>query len=96
MSTVTGEVESSFPGSVGVDQTAVSNICFLLQVAAAEEPVGSVLLDWAVGGQLPKLASTPEEGALCPASRGRPVLDGLLRFHQVDRRNINLWGKKTF
>lgn len=62
---------------------AISNICFLLQITAAEEPVGSLLLDWTLVGQLAKLASTPEEGAVHPASRGRPVLDGLRRVYQV-------------
>ena len=62
----------------------VSNICRLLQITAAEEPVGSLLLDRALGGRLAELASTAEEGAVRPASRGRPVLDGLLGFHQVD------------
>lgn len=50
--------------------------------------MGSLLLDWTLVGQLAKLASTPEEGALCPASRGRPVLDGLLGFHQVDQEML--------
>ena len=46
--------------------------------------MGTFLLDRTVGGPLAQLASTPEEGAERPASRGRPVLDGLLGFHQVD------------
>lgn len=66
------------------------NTCFLLQITAAEEPVGAVLLDRAVGGRLAQLASTPEEGAVRPASRGRPVLDGLLGFHQVDQELTKL------
>lgn len=63
--------------------------CFLLQVSAAEEPVGSILVDRIVGGRLAELASAAEEGALRPASRGRSVLDGLLGFHQVDQDSQN-------
>lgn len=45
----------------------VSNSRHSSQVAAAEEPVGSFLLDGALGGRLVRLASAPEEGALHPA-----------------------------
>lgn len=58
-------------------------MCFLLQVTAAEEPVGPLLLDWTLVGQLAGLAPADEEGAVHPASRGRPLLDGLCRFYQV-------------
>lgn len=55
----------------------------LAQITAAEEPLGSLLLDWPVVRRLAKLASTPEEGAVHSASRGWPLLDALLRFHKV-------------
>lgn len=58
-------------------------ICMLAQITAAEEPLGSLLLDWPVVRRLAKLASTPEEGAVHSASRGWPLLDALLRFHKV-------------
>lgn len=56
----------------------------MLQIAAAEEPMGSLLLDWTVVRQLAQMASTPEARALRPAGRGWTVLDGLFRFHQVE------------
>lgn len=38
--------------------------CFPAQITAAEEPLGSFLLDRTLVGRLAALASTPEEGAL--------------------------------
>lgn len=54
------------------------------QITATEKPMGSVLLDRTLGWRLAKLASTSEEGTLCPASGGWAVLDWLLGFYQVD------------
>lgn len=55
-----------------------------LQAAAAQEPLGSLLLDRTLVRQLDQLASKLEKGAVCSEGRGRPVLDGLLGLHQVD------------
>jgi len=55
----------------------------VFQTGAAEEPVGPVLLERRLGGRLASLASASEEGAVHAASRGRPVLDGLLGLYQV-------------
>lgn len=70
-------------------------ISSFLQAAAAQEPVGSLLMDWTLVGQLVQLASQPEEGTVCSAGRGRPVLDGLLGLHQVGSfRNKAIWSRK--